>query len=68
MSNAIEIATANEDGADGINEIVHWVDVSREVSPMRHRTHWSKKTTEEDEGHHDEPHYKYSLLHRFVIV
>lgn len=36
MGDALEITTSDEDCTDGINEIVHRINVRGKISPMRH--------------------------------
>ena len=36
VSDALETASAHEDGSDGVCEIVHWVDVSGQIRPVGH--------------------------------
>ena len=36
MRNLLQSAAANEYGADGIDEVVHGVDISCKISPLGH--------------------------------
>ena len=44
VGNGMEIATSHEDGADGIGEIVHGVDVGGEVCPVGHGAHGGEES------------------------
>lgn len=68
MGYALEIATSDEDCTDSINEIVHWINVRGKISPMRHGTNWGKKTGEQHQTNHEEPHHEHGLLKSVAIV
>ena len=68
MGDTEKISPTNKNRTDTIYEVMHRIDVCGEIGPMWHGANWSKKTTEQHQTHHDKPHDKDCLLHRFVII
>ena len=68
MGDGRETATTDEDGADGIDEIVHGVDVCGEVRPPGHGASGREETAEQHDAYHEEPHHEDGLLHGVAIV
>ena len=68
MGDAQEITTSDEDGTDGINEIVHRIDIRGKISPIWHRTHRGKETRKQHQTYNEEPHHKHGLLKSVAIV
>ena len=68
MGDALECAATDEDGTDGINEIVHGVDIGGQIGPRGHATGGRKQTAEQHETHHEEPHDEHGLLHGVAVV
>ena len=58
-----EASSADIDRSDGIDEIVHGVDISCGVRPRRHRTDRGEESAEEHEEDDEEPHDEDRLLH-----
>ena len=68
MGHLAATAAADEDGADGVDEVVHGVDVGSEVSPFRHGARGGEETTEQHNSNHEEPHNENGLLHGVAVV
>ena len=68
MRYVMETAAADEDGADGINEVVHGVDVCAEVCPVRHGARRREESAEQHDAHHEEPHDEDGLLHGVAVI
>ena len=68
ISHLAEAPATDEDGADGIDEVVHGVDVSGDVRPFWHGTGRGEESTEQHDGNHEEPHDEDGLLHGVGIV
>ena len=64
----VQTTTADEDSADGIDEIVHGVDVGGEIGPLGHRARGGEKSREQHDAHHKEPHDEHGLLHGVGVV
>ena len=68
MSHLAESAATNEDGADGIDEIVHGVDVGGQVGPVGHGARRGEESAEQHDAHDEEPHDEDGLLHGIAVV
>ena len=68
MGDALEVTTTYEDRADGINEVVHGVDIGGQVGEVWHGARGREETTEQEHTDHEEPHDEDGLLHRVAIV
>ena len=68
MDHLTEAAATDEDGADGIDEVVHGIDIGGEVGPLRHRARGGEETAEQHDAHHEEPHDEDGLLHGVAVV
>ena len=68
MGDVCEVATTHIDGADGIDEVVHGVDVGGEVGQLRHGACRCEESAEQENTHHKEPHHKDGLLHGIAVV
>ena len=68
MGHFVETAATDEDGADGIDEVVHGIDIGGEVGPLRHRARGGEETAEQHDAHHEEPHDEDGLLHGVAVV
>ena len=68
MRYVTETASADEDGAYGINEIVHGVNVGAEVRPVRHGARRREESAEQHDAHHEEPHDEDGLLHGVAVI
>ncbi len=68
MGDCMEGAASDEDGADGVDEVVHRVDVGGQIGPMRHGARRREEAAEQHETNHEEPHDKDRLLHGVGIV
>lgn len=68
MRYVTETAATDEDGADGINEVVHGVDVGAEVCPMGHGARRREESAEQHDAHHEEPHDEDGLLHGVAVI
>ena len=68
VGNAMEIAPAHEDGADGLHEIVHGIDVGGEICQVGHGARGGEQAAEQKHAHHKEPHHEDGLLHRVAII
>ena len=68
MDDTVEVATTNEDGADGIGEVVHGVDVGGEVGPVGHGADGGEKARKQHQAHYEKPHHQHGLLHSVAVV
>ena len=68
VGDIVQTASTDEDCADGLNKIMHGIDVCGEVGKMGHRSCGSEQATEQKHAYHKEPHYKDCLLHGVAIV
>ena len=68
MGYIAEVASAHKYRADGLNKIMHGIDVCGEEGKMGHRSCGSEQATEQKHAYHKEPHYKDCLLHGVAIV
>ena len=68
MSHLAETATTDEDGADGIDEVVHGIDVGGRIGPVGHGAGGCEETTEQHDNHHEEPRDEDGLLHGVGVV
>ena len=68
MGYAAEVAATDKNGADGISEIVHGINVGGQVGPVGHGAHGGEKSGEKHQAHHEEPHDQHGLLHGVAIV
>ena len=68
MRYVLKTATADEDGADGVDEIVHGVDVGAEVCPVRHGARRREESAEQHNAYHEEPHDEDGLLHGVAVI
>lgn len=64
----METAATDEDGADGIDEIVHGVDIGGQVGPVGHGARRGEEAAEQHDAHHEEPHDEDGLLHGVAVV
>ena len=68
VGDGLEGAASDEDGANGIDEVVHRVDVGSQIGPMRHGACRREEAAEQHKTNHKEPHDKDRLLHGVGIV
>ena len=68
MGNVSESSTADEDRADGVDEIMHGIDVGSGVGPFGHAARGGEETAEQHDADHEEPHHEDGLLHVVAIV
>ena len=68
MGNAGEASTTNEDGADGVDEIVHGVDVGGQVRPVGHGARRREEPAEQHQADDEEPHHEDGLLQGVAVV
>ena len=68
VPDAVKAAAADEDGADGIDEIVHGVDVGGEVGQCGHGAGGGEEAAEQHQQHDEEPHDEHGLLHGVAVV
>ena len=68
MGDALETSTTNEDGTDGIDKVVHRIDISGKISPIGHRSNRSEETRKQHQANYKEPHDEHGLLHGVAIV
>ena len=61
-------AATDEHGADGIDEIMHRVDIGGQVGPGGHGTGGGEQTAQQHQDDHEKPHHEYGLLHRVAVV
>ena len=64
----MQSTSTDKDGADGIDEIVHGVDIGGQISPLGHRARRGEKTRKQHDAHYKEPHDKHALLHGVGVV
>ena len=64
----MQTSTTDEDGADGIDEVVHGIDIGGKIGPLRHGARGGEKAREQHDAHHKEPHDEHSLLHGVGVV
>ena len=63
MGSFVQPTTTDKDGADGINEVVHGVDVGGQIRPLGHGSRRGEKSRQQHDAHHKEPHHEHGLLH-----
>ena len=68
MGDVLDAAAANEDGANGLDEVVHRVDVGRQIGPVGHGARGREKATEQHQTDNEKPHDEHGLLHGVGIV
>ena len=68
MGNIAEATATDEYGADGIDEVVHGVDVCGGVCPVWHGTSRGEESAEQHDADDEEPHDEHGLLHGFAVV
>ena len=68
MCYMLQASPTDEDSTDSIDEVVHRVDVSGEVRPVRHGADRCEQTTQQEETDNEEPHDKDGLLKGFAVV
>ena len=68
MDDAVHVAATDKDGADGIDEIMHGIDVGGEVSQVGHGARGGEETAEQQHTDDEEPHDEDGLLHGVAIV
>ena len=68
MGDTAEAAASHEHRTDGINEVVHGVDVRRCIRPVRHGARGCEESTEQHQTYYEEPHDEDGLLHRVAVV
>ena len=64
----MNVAATDENRADGINEIVHRIDIRRGVCPLWHGACRREKATQQQEADDEKPHDEDGLLHRVAII
>ena len=68
MGSFVQPTTTDEDGADGINEVVHGVDIGGKIRPLGHGSRRGEKSRQQHDAHHKEPHHEHGLLHGVGVV
>ena len=68
MCHFAKAATSYEDGADGIDEVVHGIDVGGQVSPVGHGAGGGEESAEQHDADNEEPHDEDGLLHGVAVV
>ena len=68
VGDIVQTASTDEDCADGIDKIVHGIDVCGEVGKMGHRSCGCEQAAEQKHADHKKPHHKDCLLHGVAIV
>ena len=68
MGYFVESAATDEDRADGIDEIVHRVDVGGQIGPVGHGARGGEEAAEQHQTDHEEPHDEHGLLHGVAVV
>ena len=68
MGNRGNTTSTEKDRADGIDEVVHGIDVSGEVRPVGHGADRCEQATQQEETDNEEPHDKDGLLKGFAVV
>ena len=68
MGDALQVATTYENGANGIDEIAHRIDVGGGICPRRHGAGWGEESAEQKHADDKEPHDEDSLLHGVAVV
>ena len=68
MGDVGEVTAADEDGAHGIDEVVHGVDVGGQVGPVGHGACGREESAEQEQTYDEEPHHEDGLLHGFAVV
>lgn len=68
MGYAAEITATNEDGAHGINEVVHGVDIGGQIGTGGHGACGREESAEEHQADDKEPHDEHGLLHGVAVV
>ena len=64
----MQSTSADKDGADGIDEVVHGIDIGGKIGPLRHGARGGEKARKQHDAHHKEPHDEYGLLHGVRVV
>ena len=52
MGSFVQPTTTDEDGADGINEVVHGVDIGGKIRPLGHGSRRGEKSRQQHDAHH----------------
>ncbi len=68
MGDGLEGAASDKDGANGIDEVMHGIDVGGQIGPVGHGARRSKKSAKQKHTHHKEPHDEHGLLHGVAVV
>ena len=68
VGDIVQTASTDEDCADGIDKIVHGVNVCGEVCGMRHGACRCEQAAEQQHADDKEPHHEDGLLHGVTIV
>ena len=68
MGDCLESAASDEDGADGVDEVVHRVDVGGQIGPVGHGAGGCEESAEQHDADDEEPHDEHGLLHGFAVV
>ena len=68
MSHLAEAAATDENGADGVDEVVHGVDVGGQVGQVWHGAGRGEETAEQHDADNEEPHDEHGLLHGVAVV
>ena len=68
MGNVMEVAATDEDRTDGVDEVVHGVDVRRGVCPLWHGASRGEKATQQEQADDEKPHDEDGLLHGVAVV
>ena len=64
----LKTAAAYEDGAYGIDEIVHGIDIGTHICPLRHGTRRREESAEQHYADYEEPHDEDGLLHGAAVI
>ena len=56
MGDVLDAAATNENGANGLDEVVHRVDVGREIGPVGHGARGREESTEQHQANDEKPH------------
>ena len=68
VGDVAEIAASDENRTDGIDKVMHGIDVGGEIGQVGHRTHGGEESAEQEHAHHEKPHHEHRLLHRIAVV
>ena len=68
MGHIAETTATDKDGADGVDEIVHGVDVGGQVGPVWHGARGGEESAEQHDADDEEPYNEDGLLHGVAVV